>query len=199
MTHITITPTAYADLILAIDICPVEISGLGKVEVYGEEKRIVETFLFPQKCTLYGTELDNFDLGSIERYWSNLMRQGRGEEINNLRLWWHSHVYGRTIFSIIDRDNIERLGCGAANEITANPWWISIVGNKRRGFGVRLDFFWPRREIWQNLSLRLAAGSLAEVRLLYLERRERMEGLIREMVELITPEPEQSEEDKDDR
>lgn len=181
---ITITPLAYADLILAYDLCPVEISGLGMVELCGENRVSNEIIVLPQRGSGGCTVLTEEDWGRHKTY---LERQNRGEEGIKERLWWHSHVRGFAYPSGIDLGNIEFLG--ATTGRSQNPWWISIVGNKMHTLYVQLDIFWPRRETQKNLPIYFSEKcSRDELRRLYKEREPRMRKLIADTVEVIAPE-----------
>lgn len=180
---ITITPDAFVDMVLAIDLCPVEISGLGTVEVHPGERRITDIILFPQECSGGGTEFDRYDPQSFRRYWSRLIQEGRAEETNNQHFWWHSHVDGEAYFSDIDHWNIEEFGSAAADGEEFNPWYISIVGNKRRDFRVRLDVFHPTRETHSDLPLGLLETE--RLRELYQSRQEHMQKLINQYVRIL--------------
>lgn len=199
MPRISITPQAYVDTLLAIDLCPVEIQGLGVVEKIKDVRWITEIILFPQKCTGGGTELDRYDPNSYRHYWAKLNREGRGQETNTQRLWWHSHVFGSAFFSGTDRGNIEEFGSAAAHGEEYNPWWISIVGNKHHRLNARLDIFWPRRECYEELLLELdPAISSWELRLLHYQRMERMWDLICKNVRIV-PSLAEEEPDREDR
>lgn len=175
---ITIRPEAYIDLLLAIDLCPVEISGLGEIELCGEEKRITEIIIFQQECDLGGTE---FDQHAYHCYLETLIREGKEETIKNKRLWWHSHVNMPVFFSLTDRLNIQRFG--KLTPQNCNPWLISIVGNKRHKFNVRFDAFWPRRLGGENLPWAMTERrSRAELKELYQERKPRTEALVKDLV-----------------
>jgi hypothetical protein len=126
-------PKTLADIILAIEICPVEISGLAQAEL--REGNIVvfgDALIFPQTCAVSGTDFDESAYGN----WRNsMMREGRsGEKDRYTNFWWHSHVFAPTYWSGTDKDNIERW-------ITAplQSWLLSLVGNKYGSLRIRLD------------------------------------------------------------
>lgn len=131
-------PTAFVDMVLAVLLCPVEISGLGKIRKETSGDFVIEEINIPdQECSFAGTE---FDPESIGRYWTKLLQEGRGEEINDLHFWWHSHPFGQVLFSQTDEYTIKGFGEGTLDE-----WWVSAVLNKLGDINLRVDYFRPRR------------------------------------------------------
>ena len=132
-----IEPGALADIFLAIQICPVEISGFGKVirdgDVFVVQDDIV---ILKQACSLTST---NIDLLSHAQWHTTMSRSGRKKEVGDFRLWWHSHVHSGAYFSGTDKDNINRSNTGF------EEWLMSFVGNKFGEFEMRLDIFKPER------------------------------------------------------
>lgn len=180
MPLITITPLAYVDLLLAVDLCPVEVSGLGDVELRGREWRVTSIVAIPQKCSIMHTRFDPF---AYNRYLAHLSKAGRLEEVDSKGLWWHSHVKDRARFSIMDWEYIELTFGRMVPRSAKNPWLVSIVANQFHELGVRLDIFHPRRETYENLPIRLTSFTPPEeLRRLYHERRPQLEKIIQEMV-----------------
>lgn len=179
LTMITIMAEAFVDIRLAIDLCPVEVSGIGDVETRGEELRILNVILIPQECSNGGTEFDPLAFNS---YLTDLSRQGRGEEINAKRVWWHSHVDGHAYFSPVDTNYMERFG-----EVTfINPWLISIVGNKRGTLRVRHDIFRPKPLMYEPVPIYIVGGlPLDELKRLYRERKDAMAQTLASMVRIV--------------
>ncbi|MDP3947224.1 MAG: hypothetical protein Q8Q41_00840 [bacterium] len=144
--RILFVPEALADVMAAILLCPVEISGLGRIERLDNTEFLVrEIVIFEQECSSASTEFDSEAKGR----WDNAMiLAGRGALINEHHLWWHSHVCGSAYFSATDTDNIERFDIGnwQAFDPRFNPpkWWVSLVGNKFGEMSARADFFDPR-------------------------------------------------------
>lgn len=166
MIRIRIAPIALADILLAIKICPVEISGLGKVrKISDEEFLIEEVIVFDQVCSRSRTE---FDENAYGRFLHQMMKAGKGEEINHLRLWWHSHVYSEARWSPTDNENIQ--------SFDGSDYLISIVGNKYNQLTVRFDRFGDRAESYDGLDL--SYGDLSLVKSLMKER----EAMIRDCV-----------------
>src|SRR3989344_586130 len=139
MVKIIILPEALADLILAIQLCPVEISGLGKVKPIGENFLIEEIYVFKQRCSEPKTVFNSQARG---QFLHEMMKSGKGEEINSFNLWWHSHVCSDAEWSGTDRNNIEEF-----RPPNGADYLISIVGNKSNIITVRLDYFQPERLI----------------------------------------------------
>jgi len=136
---ITIAPNACADMLAAILLCPIEISGLGRIVRQADDEFFVsEILVFEQECSAASTEFDSEAKG---RWDNEMVRAGRAHEINDHHFWWHSHVCGHAYFSVTDDANIERFdGTGA-------PWWVSVVGNKFGELSARADFYDPRQTV----------------------------------------------------
>lgn len=178
---ITMTPTSYVDLILAIDLCEVEISGLGDVERSGHEWRITSIIVIPQRCSIGSTK---FDPLAYNLYLVRLAQEGNIAEINSKGLWWHSHVHDNPYFSGTDRRYIERTFGQMVPRSAENPWLASIVGNKFHRLGARIDIFRPHAVTYENIPVCLTAPTppLEMLRKLYWERRPQMEATIKEKV-----------------
>lgn len=113
--------------------------GLGTVEPYGEDLLVNDIFLIRQRASHSDTELDPQALAD------HMVRTLReGGDLATLRLWWHSHVERPVVWSRTDEETIEALRIDQL---------VSIVGNKRREFGCRLDLFSPRRFTLDRLPL----------------------------------------------
>ncbi len=113
--------------------CDIEISGVGEVEVVGGDIRVVDIFCLPQQCHGALTEIDSVALGRFVEQWVD-----EGKDLGRLRLWWHSHVWGRTYWS--EHQDVPHI-----EEYHRNQWWLSIVGNKSGSLRARLDIFQPIR------------------------------------------------------
>lgn len=174
---IKIEPATLADILLAIDLCPVEISGFAIAKKIGDDFLISgEPEIFPQSCSLGGTE---FDLEANGRWNHEMMKSGRGSEINLYRLWWHSHVAAEAYFSDIDKKMI------ASWEGTPAAWWLSFVGNIWGEYSLRLDAYQPKRETIVRPPIKTTERMDKEsFRSLMLSRKERVEHLILERVKM---------------
>lgn len=169
-----IEPVCLADILLAIELCPVEISGFARAKknedvilLYGEPE------VFKQRCSMGGTEFDIYAHGLWEQ---EMMMSGNGKKINEFRLWWHSHVYGSAFFSGTDRELIESW------EPSGTEWWASIVGNKYGRFDFRLDMYRPERKIIMPGIQCTTKMNKESMRALMIERKDRMQKLIDERV-----------------
>lgn len=183
--RIEIEPEALADIVLAIDICPVEISGTGRVQKENDALVVTEAIVFPQRCSHKRTE---FDPDAYNAYCEALLRVGSGVDINQHRLWWHSHVWGDVFLSMRDLAYIEAFG--ASTPRSSNPWLISLVGNKHGHYFLQYNEFFPERRVLYKQRLYFGPEILlSRINFLRGERRERMEKLIQECVTV---------EDKDD-
>lgn len=123
--RIIIPEDILAKIFYWVDTCPMEISGLGKIEIIrwpqtGNQPdlfdfKIVDAILLEQENTSSFTEL-NADAVSKAMYET---RESPGE----LRWIWHSHVNMGVFWSGTDFDTITTIG--------GNGWIVSSVFNKR--------------------------------------------------------------------
>jgi hypothetical protein len=117
---------------LYIETCPVEISGLGNIEVYSpEELMITDIFILKQNATAVSTTLDT---DAIAEFLT--IGVEKSDELTNIRCWWHSHVNMDVFFSPLDENTISCF---------TGDFLVSVVGNKRGEFLSRLDIFQPLR------------------------------------------------------
>lgn len=107
-----------------------EISGLGRVRFESNCAYVEDVFIFEQRSSTVDTELDT---ASIHRFIEDMI--SRGEDIDDVRLWWHSHASVDTFFSTTDMRTIDGLS-------SMGPL-VSIVVNKRRDIIARLDVRQP--------------------------------------------------------
>lgn len=171
---VRIEPTVLADILLAIDLCPVEISGLAKVRQEGDSLLIWgEPEVFFQKCSIGGTE---FDLEALGIWNHKMMKSGQIEEINEFRLWWHSHVFSASLFSSIDRALIESWA------ESPTKWRLSFVGNKFGELLFQVDIYGKKRKTIHPEIKCTERISKQSLRALMLERSGRMKKLIDERV-----------------
>ncbi len=143
-----ILPEAYQKLVHFIKMYPHEISGPGKVKLLEWEipkmgitfgsKGQEEVFDVYSVLLIYDIfTVKTFNLPShtdaqkgFTELYQKLIAEGKKDEIDDLRLWWHSHVDGSTKWSGEDDDTIFNFDC---------DYMISIVGNTRQEFRVRID------------------------------------------------------------
>ena len=193
---ITITPVAYVDMILAVESCPVEVSGLGDIEHEGNEWKATSIVVIPQRCSAGGTK---FDPLAHNLYIARLLKEGRRAEADLKKLWWHSHVLGPALFSMIDDHYINRVFGRNVPRSAQNPWLLSIVGNKYRQLGVRLDIFRPERLTYDRLPIHLSPNPGRDaLRELYYARRTQIGKTVRELVTILPSHKERKRNDTDE-
>lgn len=113
---------------LYIRECHHEISGLGRVEVQDGVFRITSLYLLDQEVTAGTTELSTLQ---VANFMASEIAQGRSTE--DIRLWWHSHAKSNTFWSATD---VKTIG-----QFDSSPWWLSIEGNHKGEYLIRLDVF----------------------------------------------------------
>ncbi|KKU15473.1 MAG: hypothetical protein UX23_C0001G0072 [Parcubacteria group bacterium GW2011_GWB1_45_9] len=125
-------PETMADLLLAVHHNPVEISGLAKVQKENGLLYVVrsEPEIFEQEC---GMSFTDFDIKTYHSWHSRMLKENYLQEISEMRLWWHSHVWGNVYFSGTDKDTISSFGRGF------EEWWASLVLNKYGEFCLWLN------------------------------------------------------------
>ncbi len=138
-TCIFILPLAFQRLKIYIELCPVEISGLGEVDLRGDRLIVTDLFLIPQKGTPSQTELDPERLC---QFLTQYLAQRRDPA--SLRVWWHSHGGMDVNWSRTDEETIRNF---------PGDYLISIVGNKRGEVLCRLDIFAPSPQTIDSLDL----------------------------------------------
>lgn len=128
---------------LYIKHCEDEISGLGRVIRHNGRLIITEIILLKQECSSSSSDLDEKELDEFV-----LTEIEQGRPIEDLKLWWHSHVNMSAFWSSTDTGTIEKL---------KNGWCLSIVGNKRGEYKTRVDLFEPFRYCFDDLLLEVIA------------------------------------------
>jgi hypothetical protein len=93
-----------------------EVSGLGKIQVRGDDIVVIAACLLPQKNGFSHTDIEAEDIGKLEYD----LRNTPGD----LRFWWHSHVNMPVFWSQTDESTQEDLAAGG--------WFVSTVFNKKR-------------------------------------------------------------------
>jgi hypothetical protein len=130
--RVLITPTAKRKLDLYIELAGrLEISGLGLVEQHPEGLLVEDVFIFKQECSPGETELDPKDLAIAL---GEMVEEGKDTE--KVKLWWHSHASMGVFWSGTDDSTINDFN---------NVWMLSIVGNLKKEYRCRLDFYEPVR------------------------------------------------------
>lgn len=143
--EVSITPRAFQKLRLYIELCPMEIGGLGEVEFHGANLLITDLFILPQKVSPSETELDpTAMLEMLER----CVSEGRNPA--SLCLWWHSHADLDLEWSETDERTIGTF---------PGDFLLSVVGNKSGALACRLDILHPDVQGFNDLSLTILPGT----------------------------------------
>lgn len=129
---IDITLRALRKVQLYIEGCPVEISGLGTVEVCSAGHLVVtDVFIVDQMGSASNTLLSPEALAELVT-----SQACKGLDLLLLRCWWHSHAEGAVFFSRTDENTIDTF---------TGDFLVSVVGNRRGDLRCRLDLFLPVR------------------------------------------------------
>ncbi len=150
--EILITSLAFRKLRLYIDLCPMEIGGLGEVERHGPRFLITDLFILPQKVSPSGISSETeLDPAAMFEMLECCISEGRDPA--SLCVWWHSHAEMDVEWSATDERTIETF---------PGDFMISLVGNKAGAYACRLDILGPSRECLGDLSLTILPGSGGE-------------------------------------
>ena len=125
-----------------VELCDLEISGLGKISKYKDGFLVEKVKLIEQTVSMANTNLDAEGLGKL--YHEIIQEEG---SLANWKLWWHSHASMPTFWSQTDEEAIE----GFDNETPNNNWFISTVFNHKMDWKARLDVFSPKH-LTQNFT-----------------------------------------------
>lgn len=171
-------PKTFVDIILAALVCDVEVSGLAKVKKDGLIYTVYdEPIIFKQHCAIHIT---TFDEMAYLLWQEKMVIEGTHEDIQEARLWWHSHVWADTYFSGQDEYTLGLMGQDF-------DWWLALVVNKRYQAYMELREYKPDilpRIIIQEYGF-TEKISRADLRRLLDERRTRMELIIQEKVTIL--------------
>lgn len=133
---VLITKEAFLKMQSYIDLCEYEISGMGKVKVLESGDLLVTDIrLWDQKVT--GTHVD-LDQDFEYKFMMQLVEEG--EDPNDWKVWWHSHVDMNVFWSSVDTKTMNDIMKVGQDERNSSPdFLLSIVGNKKAEYKVRLD------------------------------------------------------------
>ncbi|MFQ5881187.1 MAG: hypothetical protein ACE5I9_01760 [Candidatus Methylomirabilales bacterium] len=148
LPQVLITPQAFQKLRLYIELCPMEIGGLGEVERHGPGLLITDLFILSQKISPSETELDP---EAMLEMLASCVSEGRDPV--SLTLWWHSHAEMDLEWSATDERTIAMF---------PGDFILSLVGNKAGEFACRLDILHPTRQVLGNLSLTILPDASGE-------------------------------------
>lgn len=131
---IYLTKHANKQLQYYVDSVDSEISGLGEVEIYQGMIVIKKLMIFKQEVSSAHTTLDSEEVAKFI-----YKKFKKKENVENLKLWWHSHNSMDSFFSGTDDDTIEE------EAKTGRDYMISIVSNNDGEVKGRIDFYKPFR------------------------------------------------------
>lgn len=130
--RIELTPYAREKLYHYIDLCPGEVSGMGRITYADDVFTVHDLTIFEQ--TASGAHSD-IEIEALARF--QMEKVKAGEDLSEWRLWFHSHAGMKTFFSGTDMATI--------NSSTEFPWMVSLVSNHDHDYSARLDVFQPFR------------------------------------------------------
>lgn len=119
-----------------IQECPTEVNGFGYIDRTTDGFYLEDVFILEQTATSHGV---NTSSPALHKHLYEMVKSGK--DTGRIRFQWHSHVNFGAYFSPTDTDNIGRY---------PGDWMISLVGNKRGEYEVRLDLLKP---VWVTLPL----------------------------------------------
>lgn len=141
--QVLITPLALQKLNSFIDLCDVEISGLGIVEKVGELSFLIkDVFTLRQSGSGGGTKLHDDAVGELMGKYL-----AENKKLEELKLWWHSHVNFNVFWSSTD---------WRTARCFSNNWMLCIVGNKKGEYLARLDIYEPFPMVIDQIPIHLA-------------------------------------------
>lgn len=149
------TPNAYLKYWLYVDKASGEISGLGHTtfDAFTNSFIVDELALLEQTNGGANTVMSG---AGLSKFMTDLAHNGGNPA--EWRLWWHSHVDMPAFWSQTDTNTIDDFN----TEQTADNYFISLVGNKKREYKTRLDVYAPVRFTIDNLGMELVAGEELE-------------------------------------
>lgn len=169
--NIYITSKAFLTMKYFIEESEGEITGLGKVKLVMRESEekvddiysfyrtptpkpsllIYDIEILPQEATGGSATLDE---EALAKFLYQRIKQKKNVE--DYKVWWHSHGFIQTFFSGTDTDTIDNS--------TEFPYLISIVGNKTGNFLTRLDIYKPLRLTIEDIELKVEPDNSKPIR-----------------------------------
>lgn len=143
---------AWDKMMAFTDLCPDEISGLGKVEVRAGELVVTDVAIFEQRVSSAHSTITMESLAKFQQE-----RVSGGESMKQWCFWWHSHANMSVFFSTTDTSTID--------SSTEFPWLVSLVTNKKHELKARLDLFTPVR-VFVDLEVEVLQEDNPEVKAL---------------------------------
>jgi hypothetical protein len=124
LPRVLITPEAYRNMCLYVEIAQKEVGWMGTVSRTADGDFLIEdTFLLEQLVHSTETELASEDIGKLTMRLIDSGADGL-EKANKLRFWGHSHVRMGTSPSGTDERTMERFGREGM------PWYVRGIFNK---------------------------------------------------------------------
>lgn len=115
-TQVYFSKKAYDKIMYWVDKCPMEISGLGMVQIVDNKPFITDVILLEQEVSGASTDLDPAAVNKAMYETRDLP--------GDLKFWWHSHVNMGVFWSGTDKETISNLG--------QHGYFISTVFNKKK-------------------------------------------------------------------
>lgn len=143
---------AHEKILAYTDLCPDEISGLGKVEVRDGVLVVTDVAIFEQVVSSAHSTIETKALAKFQDE-----RIRAGESMKQWYFWWHSHANMGVFFSGTDT--------GTIDSSTEFPHLVSMVVNKKHEYKARLDVFSPVR-LFTDLELEILEVANAEIKAL---------------------------------
>ena len=129
-------------------LCPMEISGLGKISYSKKDKnniKIEDIFIFPQKVGYSSTDLDKKSIALfLEKEYS------KNKTISDIKIWWHSHADMPVSFSPRDERTIENFG-------ETSDFIVSLVVNHKMDMTAKIDIFNPFRNTIEDVDIEITS------------------------------------------
>ena len=130
--EISLSALAYAQVIGYLTSTACEVSCFGLVKRKNNTFYIRELFVPKQEGSGAETNIDNAALAQLV---NQLIKDGRADDVDDLKVWLHSHPNLGVFFSKTDTDD--------AIDMLCRDWWLSIVVNEKLEMKARLDIAVP--------------------------------------------------------
>ncbi len=127
---VKIEQAAWDKIMTFTDLCPNEISGLGKITVIDGYLVVTDVAIFEQEVSGAHSNIEPRALAKFQHE-----RIKAGESMKEWCFWWHSHANLTVFFSGTDTGTIE--------SSTEFPYLVSLVVNKKHEYKARYDVLHP--------------------------------------------------------
>ena len=133
-----------------VDLCPDEISGLGKIEKTSNgDFRIVDIAIFEQVVSPAHSDIT---AQALAKFQVELIK--KGESMEHWNFWWHSHAKMSVFFSGTDTSTID--------SSTEFKYMVSLVTNHKHEFEARVDVYEHAR-MYKTLEVSIEEAENEEV------------------------------------